>query len=372
MVSMPQSNRRRKMEGGFFFMKNPTFYLTAQTSVFVLHLAEFAQEYSYDLLNTDKNRYEIRHFTDSLEILILSREEYLIEVQTAGSLDIYKNLCGWMKRKRYKIEFESTIDEITFPAIGLIQSIIEQFAKQQNDNPEDEAIRQRFSRIANRRLPTPQQAKDDKEFLTAKAPGQGGVTSPLITVLPKTSDVILKWTMDLLSEKPELICNRRILRQPEDKTIVIKLGVYRPNPDRLHSREYDLANEDVISLTLYPDWPDQTMVKGSHLPGPTTQHTLFYEKTLETLWAEMMAKFGVSANGKAPGQAGGNGAQSQINENELDLGKNPIVRKRRKEIYARRDKIIDGVLTVQMLAEEYTKVTRTIEEDLRSLHIYRK
>lgn len=59
-------------------------------------------------------------------------------------------------------------------------------------------------------------------------------------------------------------------------------------------------------------------------------------------------------------------------DKELNFGKRPDVRKRRMEIYNRREQIINGKLTVKMLSEEYTQTMRTIEEDLRQVGIVRK
>lgn len=134
-------------------MKNPTFYLIGQSKTFAIHLDEFRQEYSYSLLSKDGGRFEIRHNDDLLEILVLSRGENLTEVQTAGSVDIYKKLGRWLERKKYAIEFESPIDAVALPVIEITHPIIEQFAKQQTDNPQLEVIRQSLERFVNKQLP---------------------------------------------------------------------------------------------------------------------------------------------------------------------------------------------------------------------------
>lgn len=59
-------------------------------------------------------------------------------------------------------------------------------------------------------------------------------------------------------------------------------------------------------------------------------------------------------------------------DNRPDFGKRPDVRKRRQEIYNRREIILNGRLTVKALSEEYALSIRTMEDDLHKLGIYRK
>ncbi|HXV98996.1 MAG TPA: hypothetical protein VEC93_11290, partial [Anaerolineae bacterium] len=155
-------SRPPQIENGFL-MRKPTLTLIEQSDNFGKRLELFRQDKlsDYKLLNKGNGRYQIRN-NDSLmlEIQALPKEKdrlgrNQLELYLAcpfEGMDVYEIFYDWVSHT-YEGKFNSYIDEVTFPVQRITHALIEGFAKQETDNPQDEAIRQRFANIANKGLP---------------------------------------------------------------------------------------------------------------------------------------------------------------------------------------------------------------------------